>query len=659
MSLNPNAKSFEFRPTAKPWTPGSFAPPPAPIAQPLQSSAPPPAPAPVPAPVAAPATVVAPAATPTPAVAPVAAPSPVLAVAAPVAISTPVVAAVEVTESPNEEEEIDESDPLWIATLKITNGNRAEALKLLEDPDALMIYPEIKKIMESEDLCEDGDTKPSAESSESWEQEADSLSTAKGANDASTEMQSQSRASKSVPDVDPDDAVEAEVEAVDGDPRDHMNLVFIGHVDAGKSTLSGSILYLMGKVDARTIERFEKEAKQRNRESWFLAFIMDTSEEERAKGKTVEVGRAPFETAVHRYTILDAPGHKNYVPNMISGAAQADIGILVISARRGEFETGFEKGGQTREHALLAKTLGVRFLVVVINKMDDSTVNWEQERFDECVNKLKPFLKSCGYAIKKDVRFLPISGLTGANILNEVSPELCPWWRELCAQGANNTTIPTLIGTLDAFTISDRSPDGPLRLPVLDRYVERGLVVMGKVESGTLRVNDEVGILPTRRKAVVESIYSGESKLKFALPGENVLIKFSLNMEDVQKGFVISSLVKGCPAVNEFDVQIALVDMVEHRPVFSSGYDCVMHIHTAEVEISCLQVISVTDKRGQSVNRRFAKQGEMCVARLRTPLTTCMESFERMPALGRITLRDEGRTIAIGKVMKLYRPKAN
>ena len=197
-------------------------------------------------------------------------------------------------------------------------------------------------------------------------------------------------------------------------------MVFIGHVDAGKSTLSGSILYLKGMVDKRTIEKFEREAKERNRDSWFLAFILDTSEEERAKGKTVEVGRAYFDTDAHRYTILDAPGHKNYVPNMISGASQADVGVLVISARKGEFETGFEKGGQTREHALLAKTLGIQHLVVVINKMDDPTVQWAQERYEECVSKLKPYLKTCGYVIKRDVKFVPISGLTGDNILNEV-----------------------------------------------------------------------------------------------------------------------------------------------------------------------------------------------------------------------------------------------
>mmetsp|Transcript_15881 Transcript_15881/g.23918 ORF Transcript_15881/g.23918 Transcript_15881/m.23918 type:complete len:623 (+) Transcript_15881:114-1982(+) len=559
-------------------------------------------------------------------------------------------------DSTDEPDDIDESDPLWIATIKITNGNKAEAMKLLEDPDALMQYPEIKRIMEGD---AEGDTEV-----QDWEQQATpevEASTEKTTTKEDTNVKkSPAKEAQNDDDADADADGNDDQEEVDSDPRDHMNLVFIGHVDAGKSTLSGSILYLMGKVDARTIDRFEKEAKQRNRESWFLAFIMDTSEEERAKGKTVEVGRALFETDNHRYTILDAPGHKNYVPNMISGAAQADIGVLVISARRGEFETGFEKGGQTREHALLAKTLGVRFLVVVINKMDDPTVGWAQERFEECVSKLKPFLKSCGYAIKKDVRFLPISGLTGDNILNEVSAENCPWWRECYSQGTNNTSTPTLISTLDAFNISDRDPDGKLRIPVLDRYMERGCVVMGKVESGTVRVGDEVAVLPTRKKAVVEAIYANDIKLRFARPGENVLVKFSLNIENVQKGYVLSSVGRGlgCPAVKEFVVQLALVDMVDHRPIFSTGYDCVMHIHTAEVEVTCVALLSVTDKKGQESKKRFALQGQQCVAKLSTPLTTCMELYSVMPALGRLTLRDEGKTIAIGKVIKLLRHKS-
>lgn len=179
--------------------------------------------------------------------------------------------------------------------------------------------------------------------------------------------------------------------------KEHVNLIFIGHVDAGKSTLGGSILYTTGMVDERTMEKYKKEAKEAGRETWYLSWALDLTKEERAKGKTVEVGRGFFETEKRRYTILDAPGHKTFVPNMIGGASQADVGILVISARKGEYETGFEKGGQTREHAMLAKTQGVNKLVVVVNKMDDPTVNWSKERYDECTTKLRTFLKATGY----------------------------------------------------------------------------------------------------------------------------------------------------------------------------------------------------------------------------------------------------------------------
>jgi len=356
----------------------------------------------------------------------------------------------------------------------------------------------------------------------------------------------------------------------------------------------------------------------------------------------------------NRYTILDAPGHKNYVPNMISGASQADVAVLVISARRGEFETGFEKGGQTREHALLAKTLGTRYLLVVINKMDDHTVNWDVDRYEECVGKLKPYLKSCGYAIKRDVRFIPISALTGANIQNEVSPDVCPWWAGKVAEGAHNTTTSTLLQTLDSLTISGRDPDAPLRVPVIDRYFERGLVTMGKVEVGMLRMGDQITIAPTKKQAVVEAIYVDDKKVRNAKPGENVLIKLGANMEDVQRGFVLCSPSSLCPAVHEVQVQLALVDLLEHRPLFSPGYECVMHIHTAEVEVTCVRLVSIIVSQ-KHVRKPFAKQGQVCVAILSMPFSTCMEPFDTTQALGRITLRDEGQTIAIGKVLKLVR----
>lgn len=186
---------------------------------------------------------------------------------------------------------------------------------------------------------------------------------------------------------------------------------------------------MTGQVDKRTLEKYEREAKEKNRESWYLSWALDTNQEERDKGKTVEVGRAYFETEKKHFTLLDAPGHRGFVPNMIGGACQADLAVLVISARKGEFETGFERGGQTREHAMLAKTAGVKQLIVLINKMDDPTVAWSKERYDECIEKLLPYLKKCNFNPKTELYFMPCSGLNGAFLKEPVSEDICPWFR--------------------------------------------------------------------------------------------------------------------------------------------------------------------------------------------------------------------------------------
>lgn len=205
--------------------------------------------------------------------------------------------------------------------------------------------------------------------------------------------------------------------------------MFIGHVDAGKSTMGGNILFLTEMVDKRTMEKYEREAKEAGRESWYLSWALDSTPQERNKGKTVEVGRAYFETPARRYTILDAPGHKTFVPSMISGAAQADVAILVISARKGEFETGFEKGGQTREHIMLVKTAGVSRLVVAVNKMDEPTVKWDKARYDEIKEKITPFIKAAGFNPKTDVYFIPVSAYTGTNLKDPIPKGVCSWWR--------------------------------------------------------------------------------------------------------------------------------------------------------------------------------------------------------------------------------------
>eukprot|EP00560_Eucampia_antarctica_P003414 CAMPEP_0197831720 /NCGR_PEP_ID=MMETSP1437-20131217/11738_1 /TAXON_ID=49252 ORGANISM="Eucampia antarctica, Strain CCMP1452" /NCGR_SAMPLE_ID=MMETSP1437 /ASSEMBLY_ACC=CAM_ASM_001096 /LENGTH=589 /DNA_ID=CAMNT_0043434757 /DNA_START=112 /DNA_END=1881 /DNA_ORIENTATION=- len=560
------------------------------------------------------------------------------------AVASPVPAPSAVQES---NDSIDESDPLWKVVLKIAGGDKEKATNMINNPDSLLQYPEVAEVLEAGDAVamdtDDDWENKNAEQDEALAQEVETK----------MQIEEETPSVAVVKKVEEKEVVEQIL--TEGDPREHLNLVFIGHVDAGKSTLSGNILYITENVDKRTIEKYEREAKELNRESWFLAFIMDTNEEERAKGKTVEVGRATFNTDVKRYTILDAPGHKNYVPNMIMGASQADVGVLVISARKGEFETGFDRGGQTREHAMLAKTLGVSYLVVVINKMDDPTVQWDKKRFDECVTKIRPFLKGCGYVIKKEVKFIPISGLSGANIKDEVDKKDCPWWSKCVAAGDNNTNIPTLIGLLDSLVIKGRDPIAPLRIPVLDRYVDRGTIAMGKVESGVLRPGMKITMAPTRNKYKIDTVWVNEEPVSSARPGENVLIKLGggCGTEDVLKGYVICSD-PPCRSVSKVICQIALMDMPENTRIFTAGFQAMFHSHTCEEECTVVKLFETTNAKGV-VNKipRFAHVGMKIICMIELDRTVPVETYDDYPFLGRFTLRTEGKTIAIGKILKL------
>ncbi|XP_024515754.1 eukaryotic peptide chain release factor GTP-binding subunit ERF3A isoform X3 [Selaginella moellendorffii] len=449
------------------------------------------------------------------------------------------------------------------------------------------------------------------------------------------------------------------------DTRSHLNVVFIGHVDAGKSTIGGQILFVSGMVDERTIQKYEREAKEKNRESWYMAYIMDTNEEERAKGKTVEVGRASFETAKTRFTILDAPGHKNYVPNMISGASQADIGVLVISARKGEFETGFERGGQTREHAQLAKTLGVAKLLVVVNKMDDSSVGWEKERFDEIEKKMTPFLKSCGYNIKKDVQFLPISGLYGTNLKERMPTSVCSWWEGPCLFEALDSVEPPQRDATGPFRYWSVLINGGLdsvtfavpRMPIIDRYKDMGTVVMGKIEAGSVRRGDNLVVMPNKAPVKVITIFRDADEVNQAKPGENLRIRLSgLEEDDISSGFVLSSSSSPIPAVLEFDAQLQVLELLDHKAIFTAGYKAVLHIHAVVEECEIMELMQQIDPKTKKPMKKkvlFVKSGAVVVVRIQVPAPICIEKFQDFPQMGRFTLRDEGKTVAIGKVIKL------
>ncbi|CAB4255657.1 similar to Saccharomyces cerevisiae YDR172W SUP35 Translation termination factor eRF3, has a role in mRNA deadenylation and decay [Maudiozyma barnettii] len=440
-----------------------------------------------------------------------------------------------------------------------------------------------------------------------------------------------------------EDEVDAEVVNDMFGGKDHMSIIFMGHVDAGKSTMGGNLLYLTGSVDKRTVEKYEREAKDAGRQGWYLSWVMDTNKEERNDGKTIEVGRAYFETEKRRYTILDAPGHKMYVSEMIGGASQADVGILVISARKGEYETGFEKGGQTREHSLLAKTQGVSKMIVVVNKMDDPTVDWSEERYNQCVKNLSNYLKAIGYG-KDDIIFMPVSGYTGAGLKEPVDPKVCPWYKG-----------PTLLNYLDGMTHVDRHINAPFMLPISSKMKDMGTVVEGKIESGHIKKGQSTLLMPNKIAIEIQNIYNEtEKEVDMAVCGEQVKLRVKgVEEEDIQPGFVMTSPKNPIKSVTRFVAQLAIVEL---KSIMSAGFSCVMHVHTAIEEVQITRLLHKLEKGTNRKSKKppaFAKKGMKIIAVLETEAPVCVETYDDYPQLGRFTLRDQGTTIAIGKIVKL------
>lgn len=419
--------------------------------------------------------------------------------------------------------------------------------------------------------------------------------------------------------------------------KEHVNLIFIGHVDAGKSTLGGSILYATGMVDERTMDKYKREAKEAGRETWYLSWALDLTKEERSKGKTVEVGRGFFETEKRRYTILDAPGHKTFVPNMIGGASQADVGILVISARKGEYETGFEKGGQTREHAILAKTQGVNKLVVAVNKMDDPTVEWSQERYKECTEKLMSFLnKQVGYA-KADVKFMPISAQTTVGIKNRVPKDVAPWYDG-----------PSLLEYLDDLKQLERKVKAPFMMPINGKYRDMGTMIEGKIEAGQLNKKNNYLMMPNREEVSISALYGEtEEEIPGASCGDQVRIRLrGIEEEDILPGFVLCSPKRPVHCVAAFEAQIALLEL---KSILSAGFNCVLHVHSAIEEVTFAELLHKLEKGTGRKSKKpppFGKQGMSIIARMEIiggAGKVCVERYEDYAQMGRFTLRDQVR----------------
>ena len=426
-----------------------------------------------------------------------------------------------------------------------------------------------------------------------------------------------------------------------GKKKPHINLVIIGHVDHGKSTGVGHFLYLVGAVDERTIKKYEEEAKQIGKESWKFAWVLDKLQEERKRGLTIDLGYFKFETPKYMFTIIDAPGHRDFIKNMITGASQADAAILFVSAKPNEFEAGYSRGGQTIEHAILAKTLGIDQLIVCISKMD--AVNYSQQAYEDIKNELMKFLKSIGYNVEK-VPFIPISGLYGDN-LKERSPNM-PWYKG-----------PTLYEALDQLEPPKPMVDKPLRIPIGKIFKIKGVgtVVTGRVETGVLKVGDDVIIMPANKGGKVNSIEMHHEPLQEAYPGDNIGINIKgLAAEDVRRGDVIGPANNPPSVVGPgYGTFTARIIVINHPTSITVGYTPVMHAHTLQVATRFVALKQKIDQRtGQVVeeNPQAIKKGDAALVELQPIKPASIEVYKDFPPLGRFAIRDMGQLIAVGVV---------
>lgn len=423
---------------------------------------------------------------------------------------------------------------------------------------------------------------------------------------------------------------------------EHVNIILIGHVDAGKSTLGGCILYATGMVDERTMDKLRRDAKEAGREAWYLSWALDLGQEERAAGKTVEVGRGSFRTKgetpqgykERTYTVLDAPGHKSYVPNMIGGASQADIGILVVSARKGEYETGFERGGQTREHAVLTTNAGVRKLVIAVNKMDDPTVEWSEARFKECTVKVGKFLEALGYK-KADIYFIPISAQTTTNIDKPIPEGVCPWYKGAC-----------LLEYLHTLQLPERRIEVPFMMPVSAKFRDLGTMIDGRVEAGRCTKNVKYIMMPNREEVSISALFyaDDEEEIETAVCGDQIRARVrNIEEEDINAGFVLCSPDRLVHCVKSFEAKIKILDL---KNILTVGYNAVLHVHAAQEEVTFASLLHVVDNKGRLSKKPppFASKGQTIIARLDVIGNTgkvCLERYEDHNQLGRITLRDQ------------------
>ncbi|XP_078255874.1 HBS1-like protein isoform X3 [Rhinoraja longicauda] len=422
-----------------------------------------------------------------------------------------------------------------------------------------------------------------------------------------------------------------------------LNLVVIGHVDAGKSTLMGHVLYLLGNVNKRVMHKYEQESKKAGKASFAFAWVLDETGEERERGVTMDVGMTKFETKTKVITLMDAPGHKDFIPNMITGAAQADVAILVVDASRGEFEAGFEAGGQTREHALLVRSLGITQLAVAVNKMDQ--VNWQPERFKEISNKLGQFLKQAGFK-DSDVAYVPTAGLTGENLTTRSQvPGLRTWYNGPC-----------LLEQIDCFKSPQRPVEKPFRLCVSDVFKDQGsgFNVTGKIEAGYVQTGDRVLVVPPNETCTVKGISLHEEPLDWAAAGDQVILTITgVDIIKINVGCIFCDQKAPIKTCTRFRARVLIFNI--EMPV-TQGLPVLLHYQTLSEPCSIRKLVSVLHKSSGEVLKKKPKcltKGQNALIELQTQRPVSLELYKDFKELGRFMLRYGGSTIAAGVVTEI------
>jgi len=417
--------------------------------------------------------------------------------------------------------------------------------------------------------------------------------------------------------------------------KPHLNIVFVGHVDHGKSTTVGRLLLDSGHIEQHVIDKFEQEAAERGKAGFGFAYVMDGLKEERERGITIDVAHKEFYTPNYYFTVIDAPGHRDFVKNMITGTSQADAAVLNVAANDGV-------NAQTKEHAFLARVLGVQQLIVNVNKMDISGVDWSQDKYNSVVAEVTNLLKMAGFNTD-EIPFIPCSAFDGDNVFNK--SDKSPWY-----------SGPTLFEAIDAIQMPPKPTEMPLRLPIQDVYKISGIgtVPVGKIETGVLHAGKTVMFNPSQQSAEVKSIEMHHTMVDKAEPGDNVGFNVrGLSADDIRRGDVAGYTDNPPMFVRHDETFVGQIQLMDIPKAIGVNYTPVFHAHTSQVAVRFVELLEKTTKGVKEANPAFLKTGDACLVRFGPTKPMAIEQMDTFPQLARFAIRDMGKTVAAGVCMKI------